>query len=135
VLGALAGSALMACSAGASRPAPVILAFGRTGGNAAPWAVSIANDGSLTTSGPVALVHPKPGVAPAELRHIAAFLTAERFSTLPREIRCPDTLPDIAARYVTVSTGSRSRTVTERGICNTRFEKIYATIAAAVGLH
>jgi hypothetical protein len=41
--------------------------------------------------------------------------------------------PDIASRFVTVTAGGKSRTVTVHGACRAAFEELYAVLAASVG--
>ena len=41
-------------------------------------------------------------------------------------------LPDFATLYVTVRSGDRVRTVTQRGSCNKRFIRVYVALADAV---
>ena len=75
--------------------------------------------------------------ATPELREVLAenpaFVAAQLFASLPAHISCPAVLPDIATETVTaVSHGSR-HSVTVRGGCNRRFDRVYAALTRAVG--
>jgi len=113
------------------RQAPATFAFGRTGGNIIPFKVTIGKDGRVTTtgSGHVTLTQ-----ASTALRNgLAKLAQAEGFWTMPAFIACPGTNPDVAAHFVTVSAGGKTRTVTSHGSCRAPFEELYAVLSASVG--
>jgi hypothetical protein len=109
-------------------------AFGRTGGNIRPFTVRIGKDGRLTTTGPVAVADPVAVLSPALRGGLAKLAQAEGFFAMPALILCNGVNPDVAARFVTISAGGKTRTVTVRGTCRTAFEELYAVIAAAAGV-
>jgi hypothetical protein len=124
VAAAVATAALAAPSAAAtSGPS---FAFGRGGGNIVPMNVRIAATGKVTVDG-----RPSGRLTRAKLRALLAVALAQRFFALPRQIRCRNALPDFATLYATVRSGTRARTVSERGSCSKRFERVYAALAAA----
>jgi hypothetical protein len=129
----LAAAALGAQVGTASATAPISFAFGRIGGNIEPFTVTIAADGSVSSTGPVRPL--KSRVDSLGLARLGSIVTAQRFFTLPRSTRCPDTLPDFASSFVVVRKGSLSRRVLVRGDCNQRFDKTYAALTRAVGLN
>jgi hypothetical protein len=117
----------------AKRQSPPTFAFGRSGGNIVPFTVRIGKDGRVTTSGPV---HVTATGAPfsVPLRNgLARLAQAEGFFAMPTFISCGGVNPDVAGRFVTVTAGGKSRTVTERGACKPAFEELYAVLSAAVG--
>ena len=106
-------------------------AFGRSGGNIAPFTVTIAENGSITTSGP-APKPLKPQLSPEGLTRLASLIATQHFSSLSHSTQCPGELPDFAFRFVTVKTRLSSRTVRVRGECSPRFNRIYRGLSNAV---
>ena len=125
-------AALALPNLGSASPGAMSFAFGRNGGNIAPFAVTISSSGAVTATGPV-----KPTVtvvsAPARAR-LAALVAATRFAALPPTIRCGGSLPDFASNFVTVRRGGSTRTVLVHGDCSTRFSRLYDALARAVGV-
>ena len=121
--------AVLAGGSGKRQPPPTF-AFGRTGGNIVPAKVSIGKDGRVTSTGS----EPKLAQASVSLRNgLGKLATAEGFFSMPVSTQCPATLPDIAARFITVSAGGKTRTVSVHGTCKPAFEELYAVLSAAVG--
>jgi hypothetical protein len=125
---ALVASAVVAAPASGAGATGPSFAFGRGGGNIKPLAVRIAASGRVTVDGTRrrTLTH-------ATLRELLRVALAQRFFALPPKIVCPAQLPDFATLYVTVRTGTRVRTVTDRGNCNKRFIRVYDALTAVVG--
>jgi hypothetical protein len=124
---AAVASAILAAPATAVAPGPSF-AFGRGGGNIKPFDVRIASTGRVAVDG-------KPGrTLPREkLQALLRLALAQRFFALPQKIVCPGQLPDFATLYVTVRSGARTRTVTQRGSCNKRLVRVYAALRSAAG--
>jgi hypothetical protein len=99
--------------------------FGRAGGNVVPMRAAIYASGRVVVNGA-----PGRHLTRAKVTALRRYAAAQRFSKLPRRIECPGVLPDIATLYVKVG---RTRTVTEHGSCNRRFDRVYAALAKAVG--
>ena len=119
-------------AAGAARAeAPPLFAFGRIGGNIQPFRVAIRPDGTLAHSGPVRIAHPGVRLSKAKLAALLGLARAQHFWTLRRRTVCRQALPDVASLYVTIHTSTRTRTVTVRGECSTRFNRVYRALAAA----
>jgi hypothetical protein len=122
--------AVLAGSSGKRQAAPAFT-FGRTGGNIIPAKVSIGRDGRVTTTGAVKTTLTE---ASLPLRNgLARLARAEGFFTMPAFTGCQGVNPDVAARFVTVTAGGRSRTVTVHGTCRPAFEELYAVLTASVG--
>ena len=119
-------AATLAGSAAGATTAPSF-AFGRGGGNIRPQATRIAATGKVTVDG-----KPSGELSSAQLRGLLQVTSAQRFFALPRQITCPEMLPDFATLYVTVRNGDRVRTVTQRGACNKRFNRVYSALSKAV---
>ena len=102
--------------------------FGRTGGNVVPADVRIAANGRVNVDGAY-----RRTLTQARLRILLRVALAQRFFALPQHIVCPNILPDFATLYVTVRSGSRVRTVTQRGGCNKRFIRVYDALSSAAG--
>lgn len=128
----IVSTALALPAIGSAAPGTTSFAFGRTGGNIAPYTITISNTGVVRTSGPV---KPKVTIVGAAARAtLAALLKKTRFSSLPPTIRCHGTLPDFAANYVTITTGGRAHTVLVYGDCSSRFTVLYNALARSVGV-
>ena len=122
--------AVLAGGSGKRQAAPTF-AFGRTGGNIVPAKVSIGRDGQVTTTGAVKTTLPQ---ASLPLRNgLARLARAEGFFAMPTFTTCPGVNPDVASRFVTVTLGGKSRTVTVHGACRAAFEELYAVLSASVG--
>jgi len=107
--------------------------FGRTGGNIVPFSVRIRANGTLAHSGPVELAHPDAQLSQSRLASLLRLARAERFWSLPRQTACSGALPDLASRFVTIHTATRTRTVTVRGECGARFTRVYRALSSAAG--
>lgn len=128
----IVSTALMLPAIGLAAPGTTSFAFGRTGGNIAPYTVTISNFGAVRASGPVRLKATAVGIATRAT--LAGLLRKTRFSSLPANIRCRGTLPDTAAHYVTVTAGGISHTVVVHGNCSNRFTTLFNALARAVGI-
>jgi len=129
-------SALLAvpvAGAARTREAPWF-AFGRSGGNIAPFRVEIHADGTLHHSGAVRLARPADPVSKQRLDALLRLARTQSFWSLPRVIRCAGSLPDYAYLFVTVGTATSTRTVKVRGGCRARFARVFAGLEAAAGV-
>ena len=114
--------------------APPTITFGRVGGNIIPAKVTIGANGKVTaTSG----IHVTLTQASNDLRNgLGKLAKAEGFWTEATFLQCQGVNPDIASRYITISQGGKSRTVTYHGSCKPgypAFDELYAVLSAAVG--
>jgi hypothetical protein len=122
--------ALSAAGIARSTTSNMSFVFGRSGGNIAPFTVTIATDGSVTATGPAQPL--KRQITPRDFARLATLVATDHFFSLPRTVQCPGALPDFAFSYATVKTRLNSRTVRVRGDCSPRFNKIYAALSSAV---
>ena len=106
-------------------------AYGRTGGNRAPFRVSIARDGKVTSRGAVQKSTLVRRVPVRTLDRLLARARAASFFAMPRYTRCRGTLPDYAASFLRISTSARSKTVRVRGDCRPKFTRLYLAVRAA----
>ena len=128
----LAAVLLAVLAGGSARTAPQpLFQFGRIGGNIQPFRVAIGADGTVAHSGPVRLANPNVRLSKARLGALLRYARTQRFWSLRRRTLCRDALPDVASLFVTIHTAARTRTVTVRGECSTRFSRIYRALAAA----
>ena len=119
-------------AAGTARTAaPPLFAFGRIGGNIEPFRIAIRLNGTIAHSGPVRLARPHVRLSKAKLAALLRYARTQRFWSLRRRTLCRVSLPDVASLYVTIHTGTRTRTVTVRGDCSPRFARIYRALASA----
>jgi hypothetical protein len=105
---------------------PSGFAFGRLGGNIRPYAVAIANSGTVRTSGAVAVNRKK--LTSAQLASLNRVATETSFVTLPKATNCRGTLPDVAATYIRVG----ARTVRVHGACVPRYQRLFRALQASV---
>jgi hypothetical protein len=109
----------------ASGAVPQGFSFGRSGGNIRPLEVTISAAGRVTVD------KERRGVVPqARLRALQRLLEREGFATLPGRIVCKGVLPDVATRHVFAS----GKSVSVRGGCNGRFDRVYAALAHVAGV-
>ena len=130
----LVALALPLAAAAQAPKATVSFSFGRTGGNIAPFTVTIARDGHLSTKGPVQLAKTDAVISAAALTGLLKLAQAEKFFALPTAVRCKQTPPDFAASFVAVSRASGSKTVTVHGDCRQAFSQLYAVVSAVAGV-
>ena len=98
--------------------------FGISGGNIAPFSVSIQPTGAVTIRASLGL-HPRRRIAPARLRQLRSEIRRAHLASR----RCSGVLPDIASRYIRVG----PRTVTVHGGCEPGFNRVWNDLSRAVG--
>jgi hypothetical protein len=104
-------------------------AFGRLGGNIRPYTVSIASDGRVHVSGPVAAGRMK--LTAAQLASLDRAVAGARFAALPAMTNCVGTLPDIASTFIRVG----AKVVRVHGNCVPRYAKLFTALSRAVMLN
>jgi hypothetical protein len=132
VLIIVSAAALAVPALGTAAPGATSFAFGRTGGNIAPFTVTISSSGGVTVTGPV-----KPRitlVGPAVRARLTGLVETTRFAALPATIRCSGALPDFASNFITVRRAGTTDTVLAHGDCSKRFATLYNALARAVGI-
>lgn len=102
-------------------------AYGRTGGNIMPFAISVATSGIVRSTGP-APVHVGL-VSKEQLANLNRMVVETRFSSLPARTECPGALPDVADEFIRVGI----HTVRVHGSCLKRFNRLWAALADATG--
>jgi hypothetical protein len=128
---ALAVPLVVLAGGSGKRQSPPTFAFGRTGGNIASAKVSIGKDGRVTSTGST---HASLTQASVALRNgLGKLAVAEGLFSMPVSVQCPGVHPDVASRFVTVSSGGKTRTVAVHGTCKAPFEELYAVLSASVG--
>jgi hypothetical protein len=115
--------AVTACG-GASAAGHTPIAFGITGGNLAPYHVTIQPNGSVRVRGSQRTSRRQ--IAPARVRRLRREIERAHLSSR----RCGGVLPDIASRYVRAG----GPTVTVHGGCDADFERVWNDLAQALGL-
>ena len=107
-------------------------AFGRAGGNIEPFTITIARDGSVSSSGdaPASLA---PRASLDAVDGLLKLARTEGFYGLSSLVLCPGSLPDVAGQFVTIRTGTVSKKVTVRGNCRAGFTQLYAVVSAVAG--
>ena len=119
---------LAACGGSGAPKNGLTIKFGRTGGLIMPYVITIASDGSVTSTG-------NPPVKPP------ASITSAQVDSLSSQIRagigkltslqCGHTLPDEAATFIT----ALGKTVTVRGSCEPKYTTLYDALSNALGLN
>jgi hypothetical protein len=122
-----------AASHGVAPPSPIVVTFGREGGNMLPLRVTIDATGAVVISAPGRATPSSVRLSPDALDGLRTLAAAEGFATMPlRQIGRG--LPDVGGRYVGIRTGSALRVVHARYVHNRAFDQLYAVLSAAVGL-
>lgn len=102
--------------------------FGGVGGSIRPYAVSIANDGTVSVSGAAELERTKlTRLQLAELNRVASIT---RFTSLPASTMCRGALPDVAATFIRVG----AQVVRVHGNCVPRYRRLWTALGRAVKL-
>jgi hypothetical protein len=110
-----------------------VFTFGIQGGNIRPWNVTISDDGSITATGSIKHVQ-KLADAKDTLNGLLKLADAENFFGLPKNVRCPGVLPDVAAQWNTIKANGDTKQVIVHGACNAAFSQVYAVLMAAGGV-
>ena len=114
--------ALSGCGSSAAGRPPIV--FGITGGNIAPYRVSIQPNGTVRVRG--SLQVRRRQVPAATVRRLRREVQGSNL----RSRRCAGTLPDVGSQFIRVG----SRTVTVHGGCDPRFAGVWNDLGQAVGL-
>jgi hypothetical protein len=130
---ALAVPLVVLAGSGSKKQAQPSFAFGRNGGNIIPLTVKIARNGRVTATGS-SQTPLYPTLSLPVRTALAQLAQAEGFWTMPTTVACSGTNPDVAAQFVTVSAGGKTRTITVHGGCRPAFSQLWSVLYAAVGL-
>jgi hypothetical protein len=114
-------AALSGCGAAAAAGTSIV--FGISGGNIAPYRVSIQPTGIVKIR--ASLGSHRRRLAPARVRRLRSEIRQAHLESR----RCSGVLPDIASRYIRVG----SRTVTVHGGCERAFNRVWNDLTSAVG--
>ena len=117
---------LSACGASSAPTSPTGIAFGIGGGNIVPYRVMVEPTGVIRASGMGLQRH-------ALSRNLVARLSRRvrtAFAAGVKSRQCRGTNPDIASEFIR----AEGRTVTVRGTCDPRFQRLWNTLARTVGI-
>lgn len=103
------------------------IAFGLGGGNMVPFQVTIEPTGRVRATG--SMVPRRHRLSRAKVVSLST-LVRHAFASGLRSRQCQGTNPDVGSHYIR----ARGRTVTVHGGCEPRFQRLWHTLAAAVGL-
>jgi hypothetical protein len=117
---------LSACRASSAPTRPTGFAFGTGGGNIVPYHVLIEPTGVIRASGTRTR---RRALSRAEAASLSRLVHRE-FSAGMKSRRCHGTNPDIASHFIRAD----DRTVTVHGNCEPRFQRLWNTLARAVGI-
>jgi hypothetical protein len=122
VLAVFSAAALAACGSAAVTHAPIV--FGITGGNIAPYRVSIQPNGSVRVGGSQGSLRRQ--IPPSRVRQLTNEIEQARLASRS----CAGFVPDVASQYIRVG----GRTVTVHGSCEAGFRRVWGDLLQAVGL-
>jgi hypothetical protein len=126
VLAALAAG-FCACGAASASTKPTRITFGIEGGNIAPYHFTIEPTGVVRASG---WTRPRRhALSPAQVVSLSR-LVRNDFSAGMKNRQCRGTLPDFASHFIRAD----GRSVTVRGGCEPHFQRLWNTLARAVGI-
>lgn len=115
-------AALAACGSAAVTGTPIV--FGITGGNIAPYRVSIQPNGSIRVSGSQRSLRRR--IPPSRVRQLTNEIQAAHLASRS----CAGFVPDVASQYIRVG----RRAVTVHGGCEAPFRRVWGDLLEAVGL-
>ena len=116
-----------ACGASSASTRPLGITFGIGGGNIRPYHVMIEPSGVIRASG-----FKRPGrhaLSPSEIASLSRLVRSD-FPGGVKTRQCCGTNPDIASHFISAD----DRTVTVHGACEPRFQRLWKTLARAVGI-
>ncbi len=110
------------------------ISFGIEGGNMRPWSVTLNYNGSIVGNDyrkptNTHLYDPKNS-----MNGLQKLADAEGFGAMPATRQCGKVLPDVAFRFVSISTAASEHKVSVRGLCNAQFNELWAVLASTAGL-
>jgi hypothetical protein len=108
---------LTACGSSSTARRPIV--FGVTGGNIAPYRVSIQPNGSVLVRGSQRGLRRR--ILPARVRRLRREIQQAHLSSR----KCAGVLPDVASQYIGA--------VTVHGDCEAQFARVWNDLAKAVG--
>jgi hypothetical protein len=103
--------------------------FGREGGNIIPFHARISATGRVFVN-----QEPRGRLSRKAMTALHRLVDQVRFTTLPARTVCAGALPDFATLSVTATAHGRTRSVSVRGGCSPRFQRLYNALAHAAGL-
>lgn len=124
VIAAIA-AALTGCGGSATATGHTPIEFGITGGNIAPYLVTIQPTGTIEIRASSPGDRPRRKLSRARVRQLADEIQQAHLASRS----CSGVLPDIARRYIRVG----GRTVTVHGSCEPGFSRVWNDLARAVG--
>jgi hypothetical protein len=111
-----------ACGTTAAVRTPIV--FGITGGNIAPYRITIQPNGTIEIRVSIG-DNPRRKLSHARVRQ----LTNEIRQAHLESRTCPGVLPDLASRYIRVD----GHTVTVHGACEPKFRRVWSDLFRATG--
>lgn len=111
-----------------------VVQFGQYGGNIRPWDASIDAQGNVTSKGITASETRLADLTNA-LNGLLKLADAEGFWSMPTMTSCPGTNPDVASRYIQITSSSGTRKVAVHGGCLDAFNQLFAVLLATGNVH
>jgi hypothetical protein len=105
--------------------------FGTQGGSVMPFTVVINAKGKVSAKGPIQVK--KRQLSVKQLNTLLARAQSGGFFKLPKTKQCSGSLPDISARYISISTTAKSHQSTVHGTCLSSFNTLYTALMKATG--
>jgi len=126
---AVSAAAVAACgaSAASTQAMPMRIQFGLGGGNMVPFQVTIEPTGRVRATGSI-----RPKRRQLSRTKVASLsgLVRHEFATGLKSRECRGANPDVGSDFIHAA----GRTVSVHGTCEPRFQRLWNTLAAAVGL-
>lgn len=108
----------------------VTIVFGQEMGNIRPFRVTISPNGAVKLTGPVRTTGTPVGMTRDAISGLVLLAQAEGFRSLPSFTSCPGALPDIATRYIGITTPGWRHRASARGGCLTSLNQLFAVLMA-----
>lgn len=117
-----------------SSTAGTVIGFGISGGNILPWSITIDGTGSVANAGWIKPHNTKFADPTNTLNGLFTLANAGNFFAMPAFTNCTGTLPDVAGRYITMTSSSGSHKVTVHGMCVQAFNQLYGALENATDI-
>jgi hypothetical protein len=116
---------------GAATGVHVTIVFGQEMGNIRPFSVTIAANGTIRPNGPIHIAGDAATISRDAIAGLVVLAQAEGFRSLPSFTSCPGALPDLATRYISITTLGWKHRASARGGCLDSLNQLFAVLMDA----
>jgi hypothetical protein len=99
-----------------------------------PWDAAMDADGTVTAKD-ITVGEPHLAMPADTLNGLLKLADTDGFWSMAKETRCAGTLPDIASRYIQITSNTGTRRVDVHGACVPAFNQLFAMLMASGDVH